>query len=286
MQYAPLTCINVAILNSWTMSSGLGDSHVLFTFTRSQMSRGGVTQERMGAEQGQLVMPFYLICDVSFSMYREMEALNEGVKRLRRAIVAEPVVDDVAQVCIMTFSDTAKVIVPMGPMSESEIPELEPENATNYGAAFRALAQAIEQDSARLREQGYRIYRPCTFFLTDGLPTDRNWHKTFTNTLTYDQQTGRGMKAHPIFVPFGFRDAQEEILGQLAYPPDRATWYHAKSAAIEIVLKGVLDIIMKTVVTSGRSAGAGQPVIVQQAPDSDSDIVQGDSTYDPDYLQP
>jgi uncharacterized protein YegL len=247
------------------------------------MSGDGLTKERMSAEQGQLVMPFYLICDVSFSMYREMAALNEGVKRLRRAIVAEPVVDDVAQVCIMTFSDTARVIVPMGPMSESEVPELVPENATNYGAAFRALAQVIEQDSARLREQGYRVYRPCAFFLTDGLPTDSDWHRTFTSTLTYDQRTGRGMRSHPIFVPFGFRDAQEEVLGQLAYPPGRATWYHAKSAAIEIVLKGVLDIIMKTVVSSGKSAGTGQPAIVQQAPEPDSDITQGESAFDPNY---
>jgi uncharacterized protein YegL len=244
----------------------------------------------MGAEPGQLVMPFYLICDVSYSMYREMAALNEGVKRLRRAIVAEPTVDDVAQVCIMTFSDTAKVVVPMGPMSESEFTELTPENATNYGAAFRKLAETIVQDHARLREKDYRVYRPCAFFLTDGLPTDPDWHRTFVSTLTYDQRTGRGMKAHPIFVPFGFRDASEEILGQLAYPPDRATPYHAKSDAIETVLKGVLDIIMKTVVSSGRSVSAGEPTIGMQAPEPDEDIVQGESTfkdygYDPDYLQ-
>jgi uncharacterized protein YegL len=253
------------------------------------MSKDRTVQERMSAGEGQLVMPFYLICDVSFSIYREMDALNEGVKRLRRAIVSEPVVDDVAQVCIMTFSDTAKIIVPMGPMSGSEVPELAAENTTNYGLAFRALADAIEQDSAKFKVQDHRIYRPCAFFLTDGLPTDPDWHRTFVSTLTYDQQTGRGMKAHPIFVPFGFRDAHEEILGQLAYPPERSSWYHAKDTSIETVLKEVLGIIMKTVITSSRTAGTGQPMLIQQAPGRDSGIVQGKSMYtpdyDPDYLQ-
>ena len=253
------------------------------------MAKDRVVQERMDAEQGQLVMPFYLICDVSFSMYREMGALNEGVRRLRQAIVSEPVVDDVAQVCIMTFSDKAKIIVPMGPMSESEVPELTAENATNYGLAFRALAEAIEKDSANFRDKGLRVYRPCAFFLTDGLPTDQDWYKTFASTLTYDVETGRGMKAHPIFVPFGFRDAHEEVLGQLAYPPGRSAWYHAKDTGIELVLKGVLGIIKNTVITSSRSASTGQPMIVQQPPEPDSPIVQGTSTYrsdyDPDYIQ-
>ena len=240
--------------------------------------------ERTGVEQGQLVMPFYLICDVSYSMSGDMRTLNDGVRRLRRAIVAEPVVDDVAQVCVMTFSDSAKVVMPMGQMSEHEVPELHVEGGTNYGVAFRALAQAIGQDTAKLRADGYKVYRPCAFFLTDGLPGDRDWHQTFTSTLTYDRQTGSGMKAHPIFVPFGFRDAREDVLRQLAYPKDRGKWYHAKTASVDQALKGILEVIMNTVVTSGHTAGAGQPAITQQPPTAGSGVEQGDSAYDPDYV--
>ena len=243
-----------------------------------------MVRERADVEQGQLVMPFYLICDVSGSMSRDMRALNDGVRRLRRAIVAEPVVDDVAQVCVMSFSDTAKVVMPMGQMSEQEIPEFRVEGGTNYGEAFRTLAQAIGQDTTRLRSDGYKVYRPCAFFLTDGLPGDRDWHQTFTNTLTYDRQTGRGMKAHPIFVPFGFREAHEDVLRQLAYPKERGKWYHTKTTDVDQALKGILEIIMNTVVTSGQTAGAGQPAITQQPPAPGSGIQQGDSEYDPDYV--
>ena len=229
--------------------------------------------------EGQLVMPFYLVCDVSFSMFREMPALNDGIRRLRRAIVAEPVIDDVAQISIITFSDVAKVVVPMGPMSECKIPELEAENTTHYGNAFRGLARAIERDTAEYRKHGYKIYRPCAFFLTGGQPIDHDWHKTFTDTLTYDRYTGLGMKHYPIFVPFGFREAREEVLRQLAYPPDRAMWYHFKSVSIEHVLRGILDVIMRSIVASGHSGGTGQLGFTQQAPDLSSDIQWGASDY-------
>jgi uncharacterized protein YegL len=226
-------------------------------------------------------MPFYLICDVSGSMSRDMKELNEGVRRLRRAIVAEPVVDDVAQVCIMTFSDVAKVVMPMAQMSDQEVPKLSVEGGTDYGAAFRALAQAIAQDTASLKAQGYKVYRPCAFFLTDGLPNDRDWHQTFTSTLTYDRATGAGMRGHPVFVPFGFRSASVEVLKQLAYPPERGVWYHAKTSDIEGALKGILDVIMNTVITSGQSVTTGQPVVEQQPPSPASGIDHGASEYDP-----
>ncbi|HWF79300.1 MAG TPA: VWA domain-containing protein [Streptosporangiaceae bacterium] len=248
------------------------------------MSEYGV-RERTGVEQGQLVMPFYLICDVSASMTGDIAALNDGVERLRQAIVAEPLVDDVAQICVMTFSDTAKVVMPMNQMShQNRVPTLSIEGGTNYGAAFRCLADAIARDSASLKGQGYKVYRPCAFFLTDGEPNDRDWHRTYSQTLTYDHQAGVGMKAHPIFVPFGFRAAKESVLAQLAYPKDRGKWYHSRNTSVEDALKGILEIIMNTVVTAGRTAGSGQPVVTQTAPALGSGIVQGDSSYDPDYV--
>ena len=242
-----------------------------------------VTEHRQ-VEPGQLVMPFYLICDVSYSMTPSMTDLNEGLKRLHQAIVRQPIVDDVAQICIMSFSDAARVLMPLSQMSEATVPTLSVEGGTYYNAAFRELAQTIEFDRTNLKSQGYKIYRPCAFFLTDGAPLDRDWHEVFKNTLTYDRQTGQGMKAHPIFVPFGFRDAPEKVLRQLAYPPERGKWYLAGKTSVEQALEGILDIIMKTVVTSARTATSGQPTVSQQAPAPGSGIIQGDSDYDPDYV--
>src|SRR5580700_1682628 len=106
--------------------------------------------ERRIADEGQMVMPFYLICDVSYSMVGDMADLNTGLQRLHRAIVAQPVVDDVARLCIMSFSDQAKVITPLGQTSEEPVPTLSVEGGTDYGNAFRELAQTIERDRLAL----------------------------------------------------------------------------------------------------------------------------------------
>jgi uncharacterized protein YegL len=240
--------------------------------------------ERRITDEGQLVMPFYLICDVSYSMVGDMADLNAGLQRLHRAIVAQPVVDDVARLCIMSFSDQAKVITPLGQTSEETVPALSVEGGTDYGNAFRELAQTIERDRLALKVDGYKIYRPCAFFLTDGMPNDRDWHQTFTCTLTYDRQTGQGMKSHPIFVPFGFRDAPGNVVKQLAYPPEKSKWYLHRKSSVEDALTGILDVIMKTIVTSARTAHSGQPAVTQQAPAANSGITQGSSAYDPDYI--
>ena len=198
---------------------------------------GEPTREYATVELGQLVMPFYLLCDVSISMRGDMGALNEGIHRLRRAIVSEPAVDDVAHVGILTFSDVGKVVMPLSQMSEHVMPTLEVEGGTDYGAAFRTLAQIIAQDNAKLKAQGYKVYRPCAFFLSDGAPGDSDWEQTFRAALTFDPVTRTGMKGHPVFVPYGFRDAPEEVLRRLAYPMGKAKWYHCKSSTSRMRLK-------------------------------------------------
>jgi uncharacterized protein YegL len=117
-------------------------------------------------------MPFYLLCDASLSMTHDMAALNGGIRRLRAAIVAEPDLDDVAQVCVVTFSDTRSVVVPLGQASELQLPNLANEGGTDYGAARRELARATEADLTSLKGSGCNPFRPCAFFLSDGEPND------------------------------------------------------------------------------------------------------------------
>jgi uncharacterized protein YegL len=232
-------------------------------------------RDRVSAGEGQMVMPFYLICDVSYSMSRDMAALNDGVQRLRRSIVSEPFVDDVAHVSIMTFSDTAKVVMPLTQLSEQPVPQLSVEGGTNYGAAFRELAHVIPVDAAALKAQGYRVFRPCAFFLTDGEPGDQDYWETFKSTLTYNRVTGVGMKQHPAFIPFGFRQASVDVLKKLAYPPERARWYHMANDDIGLVIKNILDVIMKTVVSSGQSSSTGAPALVHAPAPTIAGVTQG-----------
>src|SRR5664280_211374 len=243
-----------------------------------------LVRERTEAAEGQIVMPFYLVCDVSYSMKHDMAQLNDTLQVFHKTIGSQPVVDDVARICIMTFSDSPQVVVPLGQVSEQRVPQLQQGGGTYYGPAFRKLAGTTAADREARKGEKYRIFRPAAFFLTDGEPLDSDWHRTFTETLTYDRKTGRGNKSHPVFVPFGFRDATESVMKQLAYPPKRGKWYLARNASPHDALHGILDLIMKTIITSGNTASGGSPSLQTQDPKSDSGIQQGESEYQDDWL--
>jgi uncharacterized protein YegL len=228
------------------------------------------------------VMPFYLLCDVSLSMRFEIEALNDAVSRLWDAILTSPVLHEGTRVCIITFSDEAKVRVPLTQMSAypGGPPDFTYEDLTNYGAAFRVLAEEIAEDYRGLQYSGFDVYRPCAYFLTDGAPNDHDWHETFTATLTKEALGRLGMPEPPIFVPFGFREAQTQILCQLAYPMHVAKWYHSKNATIEQALDGLLGIIMNSVLLSSQSMLRGTPGHILPPPDYGSNITWHDAGYD------
>src|SRR5262245_9548288 len=86
--------------------------------------------------EGQIIMPFYIICDVSASMFSDMPQLNEALARLRHDLMANPVIDDLTMMSVITFSSDAETVVPLSPPSEVQIPLLVSGGGTNYGASF------------------------------------------------------------------------------------------------------------------------------------------------------
>lgn len=220
-----------------------------------------------GGGRGPRAMPFYLICDVSQPMRGELGALREGIARICQDIGGRPDINDVAHICIMTFADTADVLVELTQMSEAVVPGFRYARLTHYGAAFRMLATVIANDYETLSHLGYRVYRPCVYFLTAGEPTDLDWQRTFRETLTEGPMSAAGVpKGYPIFVPFGFRDAKEETLRQLAFPPGHSKWYHAQNNTFAEAIRGMFGIIMQSMLNSSSSLVAGRPA--HNLPDS------------------
>src|SRR4051812_12461900 len=120
-----------------------------------------------------VVLPFYLVCDVSASMDSVIGTLNSALFRIRDALVMEPVLSDKVRFGIIDFSDDAQVVVPLSDFADVTLPSvpLAVRGATSYGAAFRKVRETIDADVAGADDR-FRYFRPAVFFLTDGKPTD------------------------------------------------------------------------------------------------------------------
>lgn len=210
-------------------------------------------------EPGQLVMPFYIMCDVSGSMSREMPALNRAMKELFTSIARDPIIDDTVMISILTFDHTARVAVPLSAPSEGGTPKLRAGGGTSFAAAWGCYADAVARDYAGLKAEGMQVFRPCVFFLTDGDDLGTNWEQVFQRRLAYNFDTGEGNAMYPFVVAFGFGGATKDSLRSIAYPPEHRNvskpgrWYLSASTGPAEMLKAVIPMIAQSVVNSGRS---------------------------------
>jgi uncharacterized protein YegL len=228
------------------------------------------------ATEGQVVMPFYMICDVSGSMCGDMAALNAGVAELRQEIMKDPVADDLAMLSIIAFDDTARTVVPLDFPTAIELQPMRCGGLTNYTAAFQEFHRALEADRKRLRGEGKRVFRPCIFFLTDGEPTSTDHRQVFQQLFGYEPATKQGNPAYPYVTPFGFRHATEKSMKALAYPnfgEKKGRYFLAKQGvAISDLLKAMTGMIATSVLSSSLSAATGTPQYVPPAPDATPEL--------------
>lgn len=158
-------------------------------------------KSQMRTMLGQELLLFYVVCDESGSMGENggIEQVNAAFPELHATLAADPLVVDKCRLCIIAFSDEAEVILPLCRISEVEqMPGVKESGATSYGAAFRLLEATIKDDVARLSSRGYRILRPCVFFISDGDPTDE-WQAAYSSLMTSD--------VRPSIITFGVGDA-------------------------------------------------------------------------------
>jgi uncharacterized protein YegL len=213
--------------------------------------------------EGQIIMPFYILCDVSGSMASDMRELAKGLNDLHHGLLAEPIINDLVMMSVITFNDSACTVVPLAAPEDITLPAL-PAAAglTNYSAAFREYHQAFEADRARLKGEGKRVYRPCIYFLTDGEPTDQNYLQTFQALLTHANNP-----AYPYVCVLGFRDARQATVQTLAQadaggPHKRGRWFIAgQGQPVGQTLAALVGVIGRSIVQSARSATTGTPEV-------------------------
>ncbi len=65
------------------------------------------------------VLPFYLVCDESYSMQGPpLDAINQELPLIYQEIASNPVVADRARLGIIGFSTTAEVLLPLADLND------------------------------------------------------------------------------------------------------------------------------------------------------------------------
>lgn len=194
------------------------------------------------------ILPFYLVCDESYSMKGEpLDTVNQTLEELHYEIGVHPVVCDKTRFGVIGFSDSAQVIQPLSDMSEiTELQELAPRGETSYAAAFKTLKSEIENDVATLKSEGHRVFRPCAFFLSDGLPTDAThvWITALQELIADDNPL------RPNMLAFGIGDADSNIIAQVG---------HTRAFTVEpgispvTALKEFARALTQSIISSGQA---------------------------------
>jgi uncharacterized protein YegL len=119
------------------------------------------------------VVPFYVVCDESYSMVDHIAAMDDAVRELRDRIHADHGLGETARICVIGFSDSARIVIPLSPVgTRTETFAASSAAATNFAAVFALLRDTIQRDVAALEADCYLVYRPTVFFLSDGQATD------------------------------------------------------------------------------------------------------------------
>ena len=161
---------------------------------------------------GVKVWPCYFMCDASASMGGiTIDLANSALEKIWIEMIKSPAVSDKAWVSVISFSDTAEVLVPLTEsLGLSEMPVCLAGGIANYGRAFRKIRETIDNDVLRLKSEGFRVIRPVIFFISNGQPADEDWRHAYADLVD------EGSVFRPHITGFACNSSANEILGEVA----------------------------------------------------------------------
>lgn len=194
-----------------------------------------------------VVLPFYLVCDQSFTMLDHVADLDDGLRELVYAITTDPVVVSRTRLGIIGFSAGAEVLLPLARLAVGlRRGRLRPSAAARFGAAFRLLRTTIEQDVRALRKAWHEVSRPTVFFLTNGQPTDpARW------PAVHAQLIDPAWMDRPFIVAFGIGDVDATTVAEIG---DGGAFLSEPSTGPGAAVKSFTAALARSILDSGAAA--------------------------------
>lgn len=235
---------------------------------------------------GQKILPFYLVVDVSASMTGDrMTALNNVVPQLVDALARDPILSDKVRFALINFSEDARVRLPLADLLDPGlvIPRLEERSMTSFVAALELLRSEIVANVDLLKADGFEVHRPAVFFVSDGVPDHHeDWQPAFAALTSYDPATGDGFRMYPNIIPCAVADADPRVMQKLIHPPSgrRAMKMYLMDAGFDPAkaITAIAEILVASVIQSVSAAGSGSTLRLPH----DTDLPAGLTSYSAD----
>jgi uncharacterized protein YegL len=210
------------------------------------------------------VFPFYMVCDVSQSMWdREfyesrpvmtpLDTVEQALPDMIGVLEDDPTTYDTAYLSVVVFGDTPQAIMPLTPLSNNpSIPALPRQYSTNYAAVFDFLCRQLSADHAHFTRSGLATYSPVIFFVTDGNPQvngkpqpDEHWFP-YRNNLE-----SSGFPFKPVLVALGIGNVSPDTVMLLkSTEPKGAACVAENGAAPGDLLRSIIDSIKFSISSS------------------------------------
>jgi uncharacterized protein YegL len=198
--------------------------------------------ETAAVSTGEQILPFYIVCDESGSMGANggIDAINRALPDVHSALASDPLVSDKARIGLIVFSDEAEELMSLTRAADvSAFPGVQAKGLTNFGDAFRTLNDVIVRDIAELKQQGYRVFRPAVFFISDGEPNEA-WEDDYDDLMNNDS-------ARPNIVAFGVDSADLGVMKRIATV---ACYMSEDNANPGPVLREIMKALTNSIITS------------------------------------
>jgi uncharacterized protein YegL len=183
-----------------------------------------------------------------------IQATNDALIGVINAFARDPIASDTIRVCVIGFSNTAQVLLPMTDPAQAvgAYPTLRTRGVTSYAAAFDLLNEVISRDVAHLRSEGTRALRPLAFFLTDGVPTDAIGTRTDSWMPSYQRLAHA--KWAPHIIPFGFGQADPTVLRTIA---TAKAFYADQTLSLSATIQEISRALTSSVLSSVSATFSG-----------------------------
>lgn len=242
-------------------------------FCGSAERPGGIVSRKVHTQEEvendlEKILPIYIMVDSSWSMSPSQNDAISTANTLIPTIIdtcrANPLADVSARFSVISFNDSAELIAPLMRGSNLAHHIFTPQYTTSFTDAFRLLREALDSDINALLANGYLVYRPAVFLITDGMPTC----DAAEREVAFSKLTDRKYNWRPNISVFGLgNEITDKAILSYATGQGRAMTTvgggHASQALasyIDALMQSIVSSLAESDMDSAEHGSASQPI--------------------------